>query len=159
MTRKSQPYVLLTLISLIALGCQPYVNIPKQTADTASHDPNGKTVREVMVVALRAAMDDGDIAGPVQLMLPEHTNMLTYTYIANALEGRAIVPDDEAMAAVNGVIFVKGIRIRGNKGEVDIIRPIGDGLDQLVTVRVTFSIPSGWRAKDVRVWRGVPIED
>ncbi len=159
MSRNLTLFATLTLICLITLGCQPYVNIPKQDADTASHDPNGKTVRQVLVVAIQAAMDDGGIDDPVQIMLPENTTKLTYTHIANTLGEQVVVPDDDTMTAVQGVVFAKGIRIRGNEGEVDIVRPLGDGLDQLVTVSLKWTVPSGWRAQNVRVWRGVPIED
>ncbi len=159
MNRSIQLTILLTLACLYALGCHPYVNIPKQDADTASHNPNGKTVRTVMIYAIRTAILDGGIDGPVQIMLPEDTSKLTYTYIANAIGDQAVVPDDDAMTAVDGIVFAKGVRIRGNTGEVDIIRPAGDGVDQLVTVYMTWKPVSGWHSDGVRVWRGVPIDD
>lgn len=152
--------VLLTLTGLLMLGCQPYVNIPKQAGDSASHNPDSRTVRDVEVVAVRAAMEQGDVPRPLQLLLPENTSRLTYAAVANALGDIVVVADDdEETPAAQGVIFVKGIRIRANDADVDIVRPTEDGHDQLVTVRLTFTIPSGWHSAGVRVWRGVPIED
>jgi len=159
MTRTIQMTVLLALTCLMTLGCQPYVNIPSQAADTASHDPNGKTARGTMIVALRAALDDATITGPVQIMLPEHTTKLTYAHVASELGDQAVLPDEEDVAAVVGVIFAKAVRVRGHEGEVDVVRPIGQGLDQLVTVHVKWRAMGGWGAESVRVWRGVPIQD
>lgn len=148
----------LILACLTLTSCQTYVNIPKQSADTANHNPNGKTVREVMVYAIHTAMLDGGIDGPVQIMLPEGTSKLTYTYVANAIGDQAVLPDDQAVP-VEGIVFAKGVRIRGNDGEVDIIRPAGDGVDQLITVYMTWKPVGGWHSNSVRVWRGVPIDD
>jgi hypothetical protein len=159
MKRSLQLTLLLVLACLFTLGCQTYVNIPRQGADTANHNPNGKTVRKVMIHAIRTALLDGGIVEPVQLMLPEETSMLTYTFIANEIGDQVVLADDEAIATVRGVVFAKGVRIRGNSGEVDIVRPVGDGIDQLVTVYLTWKPVNGWYADSVRVWRGVPIED
>ena len=159
MNRLLQLTVPLTLVCLFALSCQTYVNIPPQTADTANHNPNGKTVREVLIYAIQAALRDGGINGPVQIMLPAGTDKLTYTYIANALGDQVYLPDEEQAETAEAVVFAKTIRIRGNKGEVDVARPAGEGLDQLVTVYLVWKPMGGWQATDVRIWRGVPIDE
>lgn len=159
MNRLFQLTVSLTLVCLFAFGCQTYVNIPPQTADTANHDPNGKTVREVLIYAIQAALRDGGIKGPIQIMLPPGTDKLTHTYVANALGDQVYLPDEEQADTAVAVLFAKAIRIRGNKGEVDIARPAGEGLDQLVTVYMHWKPMGGWQADGVRVWRGVPIEE
>ncbi len=161
MTRSIQMTVMLALVCLFTLGCQTYVNIPKQTGDAASHDPNGKTVREVLILAVHTALIDGDVKGPVQLMLPENTSSLTYAYIANALGDEVVVANEKSdqTAVAEGVVLAKGIRIRGHKAEVDIVRPTGGGTDQLVTVYLNWKTIGGWNADMVRVWHGVSIED
>jgi len=149
----------LILTGLAPLGCQTYVNIPAQEADTANHDPNGKTVRKVMVLAIRAALDDGGITGPVQIMLPTNTNRLSYTQIVSALGDQAVsLFDEEANDSPNeGVVFAKGVRLRAARGEVDVARPVGDGIDQLVTVYLSWKPLGGWEVDRVHAWRGVPI--
>ena len=159
MTRSLHLTVLLALACIFTLSCQTYVNIPKQSGDTANHNPNGKTVRKVMVQAIKAALIDGGITGPVQIMLPAKAKSTTYIYVALQVGDQAILPDDDSMTAVEGVVFAKNVRIRGHLGEVDVIRPYGDGIDQLVTVSLKWKAMGGWQATGVRVWRGVPIDD
>ncbi len=158
MTRILKTIVLPAILCLLAAGCQTYVNIPAQSADAANHDPNGKTVRDVMIVALRAALEDGGITGPVQVMLPAKTNNLTYAHVVNTLGDQAVSPYEEDVAGVEGVVFAKGVRIRGTDGEVDVVRPAGEGHDQLVTVYMTWNTIGGWRADRVHVWRGAAID-
>jgi len=152
---------MLTLVGLTLLGCQSYVNIPAQDADTANHNPNGATVRKVVVLAIRAALDDAGVDGPVEVMLPANTNKLSYTQIVSALGDQAVSPfDDEAGASsTKGVVFAKGVRIRAAKAEVDVARPVGDGIDQLVTVYLSWKPLGGWQADRVHVWRGVPVDE
>lgn len=150
--------VLLIMACLLTAGCQTYINIPPQEGDAANHDPNGKSAREVMVLAIRAALDDARITGPVQVMLPGHTNKLTYAHVVSAVGDQAISPHEEDVQSVVGVVFAKGVRVRGTRGEVDVIRPIGDGIDQLVTVYMTWRPVSNWSVDSVHAWRGVPID-
>jgi len=140
-------------------GCQPYVNIPAQEADTASHNANGKVVRTVMVLAIRAALEDAGITEPVQILLPANTNKLSYTQVISALGEQAVSPFEPDVTPPKGVVFAKGVRIRAGQGEVDIARPIGDGVDQLVTVYLTWKPLGGWQSDRVHVWRGVPIDE
>ena len=159
MPRTLTSSIMLTLAVMLSLGCQPYVNIPPQEKDTASHNPNGKAVRTVMVQAIRTALEDGGITGPVQVMLPANTNKLTYTQVVNAIGDQAVSPYAEDVSGVVGVVFAKGVRIRGAQAEVDVARPVGDGIDQLVTVYLSWKPMSGWRADRVHAWRGVLIDE
>lgn len=159
MTRTLTLSIVLILTGLMSLGCQTYVNIPPQKKDTANHNPNGKAVRTVMVEAVRAALADGGITGPVQVMLPANTNKLTYAQVISAIGDQAVSPFEEDVSGITGVVFAKGVRIRGTQAEVDVARPIGDGIDQLVTVYLTWKPMSGWRADRVHAWRGVPIDE
>jgi len=159
MTRILTSIVVLVLIGLLSTGCQTYVNIPPQEKDTANHNPNGKTVRTVLALAVRAAIDDAGITGPVQVMFPENTNKLSYAQIISEIGDQAVSPYEEDVSRVIGIVFAKGVRIRGAKGEVDVARPIGDGIDQLVTVYLTWKPLSGWQADSVHTWRGVSIDE
>ncbi len=150
----------LTLACLLAAGCQTYVNIPPQAGDLANHEPNGATVRKILVEAVPAALEDGGIQQPVQVMLPAGMNKLSYNQILTAIGDQAVSPfDEEAQASVDAVVFAKSVRIRGNLAEVDIARPIGDGIDQLVTVYLRWKPLAGWQAQRVHVWRGVPVDE
>jgi len=150
---------ILAILAMLATGCQPYVNIPPQGADTASHDPNGKTVRTVMAKAIRYAIDEAEITEPVQVMLPANTEKLTYANVLQTLGDQALSPFEEDVQDVAGIVFAKGVRIRGNLGEVDIARPVGDGVDQLVTVYLDWQPLKGWEAFRLHVWRGVPVDE
>jgi hypothetical protein len=159
MTQKITSALALTIIGLLAFGCQPYVNIPPQKTDTASHNPNGKTVRVVIAKAVRYAIDEAGITGPVQVMLPADTKSVTYIKVLNAIGEQAVSPDDEDTTGTVGIVFAKGVRIRGAQAEVDIARPIGDGVDQLVTVYLDWRPLNGWEAFRVQVWRGVSVDE
>jgi hypothetical protein len=149
----------LVLTALAPIGCQTYVNIPPQEADTANHNPNGKVVRKVMVLAIRAALDDGGITEPVQVMLPTDTNLLSHKQIVSALGERATLPFEGDTASSHGVVSVQGVRLRAARGEVDIARPVGDGIDQLVTVYLSWKPLGGWQVDRVHAWRGVPVNE
>ena len=159
MTQKITAAIALAIVCLLAFGCQTYVNIPPQDKDTANHNPNGKTVRTVMALAVRAALDDGGITRPVQVMFPENTNKLSYAQIISAIGDQAVSPYQEDVSRVEGVVFAKGVRIRGTRAEVDVARPVGDGVDQLVTVYLTWKPLSSWHADRVHTWRGVAIDE
>ena len=160
-TMKNMTVVLsLAALMLSLAACQPYVNIPPQEADTASHDPNGKAVREVLSLAITAAIEDAGITSPVQVMLPPNTNKLTYAAVLDGIGDQAVSPfDDEMSQQTQGVVSAKGVRIRAARAEVDVARPVGDGVNQLVTVYLKWEVLGGWRAQRVHVWRGVPIEE
>ncbi len=155
MTRIITSTVVLTIIPLLTLGCQPYVNIPPQEKDTASHNPNGRTVRTVLALAVQATLDDGGITGPVQIMFPEDTDKLTYAQIISAIGDQAVSPFEEDVTPVVGIVYAKGVRIRAARAEVDVARPAGQGMDQLVTVYLSWKPLSGWHADRVHTWRGV----
>jgi len=159
MTQKITTVVALAIICLLAFGCQPYVNIPSQQSDTASHDSNGKTVRTVMTKALRYAIDEAQITDPVQIMLPANTEKLTYANVLENLGDQAVSPFEEDVTDIAGIVFAKGVRIRGYEAEVDIARPVGDGVDQLVTVYLDWQPLKGWEAFRLHVWRGVPVDE
>jgi hypothetical protein len=159
MTHRITSTAVLVLIGLITLGCQTYVNIPPQARDTANHNPNGKMVRIVMAEAIRATLADGSITGLVQVMLPENTDKLTYAQVINAIGDQAVSPYEEDVSSIVGIVFAKGVRIRGAQAEVDVARPVGEGMDQLVTVYLTWTPMNGWNADSVHVWRGVPIDE
>ncbi len=159
MTQKITTIVALAIIGLLVFGCQTYVNIPKQDSDTASHDPNGKTVRTVIAKAVRYAIDEAGITEPVQVMLPANTEKLTYANVLETIGDQAVSPFEEDVPDIAGIVFAKGIRIRGTQGEVDIARPVGDGVDQLVTVYLDWQPLKGWEAFRLHVWRGVPVDE
>lgn len=154
MTRILQTIVLLAILALLAAGCQPYINIPAQRGDTASHNPNGKTAREVMAVAIRAAIDDAGITEPVQISLPDRAEPITYAAIARAVGDPVVLPDSES-GATGAVVGVRAVRVRGVEGEVDVVRPAGGGHEELVTVHLKWDPVVGWGAERVQTWRGV----
>jgi len=149
--------LIVAALLLAPLGCAPYVNIPPQKGDTlARHDINAPSIRKITIPALQAVVDQNPPAGQFMVILPEPVQRLTYAAILPQISENAVAPfDDEAIAVA--AYEVKQIRIRANKGEVDILRPGPGGTQQLVTVYLENPPFSDWIVDRLRVWRG-PVE-
>lgn len=138
------------LAQLIVLaGCTPYVNIPPQKGDLAFHSPNKQTVRDIMIVAARAAIADRPIEGTYQLKLPEGSSSLTYEAVVQALGGAGTYGD----RAAGPMLSVEQVRIRGVSGEVDLVRPVAADRSEFLTAYASWAPNSGWAVDRVRVWR------
>ncbi|MAX24665.1 MAG: hypothetical protein CMJ19_09195 [Phycisphaeraceae bacterium] len=152
----------LLLITVGLSACTPYVNIPGQKGDTlATHNPNSKTIQEAVVAALQAVITYRPVEGPYQVILPQGTDPATYAKLLPQLGDQAMWSSDGVRQNMP-VYEVKGIRIRGYEGEVDIVRPavgLPDGrTEQLVTVDLKYYITGGWSHVRLRVWKA-PVED
>lgn len=153
-SRTLMPALLLTL-AIMTGGCTPWVNIPAQAGDAASHNPNTETVQEVTIVAVRAAIADSPVAeSSFQLVLPEKTLPAIYELMTPKISANATWSAD-APAAGSPVVEVRRISIRGDNAEVDVLRPIfgGTGASQVVTVDLSWDAITSWRADRVKVWR------
>lgn len=174
--------VLTFVMATLALtACAPptYINIPPENGDWAFSNPNAKDVREMEVAAVRKSLDADPINGPYEIHLPERTRPETYALVANALGADAVVPGDIPAVALdeNGKVIktdgdtpavqspvtlgefppieVRSIRIRGAKGQVDIVRPSVSGR-RLTTVYLEWEAGFGWFAERLRNWRVDP---
>lgn len=142
-------------IVLLGLGgCSPWVNIPAQRGDLASHDPNTSTVHEAVTVALRHVIGQYPPAGPYAVIMPEGTLAETMGLLNAALpEGAGALADETGRTPV---FRVAGIRIRGWGGQVDIIPPAGLKPKRLLSVYLDHDL-EGWYVRRTHLWN-MPLE-
>ncbi|MCE9590606.1 MAG: hypothetical protein K8S99_08800 [Planctomycetes bacterium] len=147
--------LLLAALALPIGGCAPWVNIPAQTGDAASHDPNLETVQEVAVVAIKAAIADSPVASDkFQVIMPKGTLPATYELITPKISPNAMWSTDAATSGLP-TVEVRRLSIRGSDAEVDVLRPMepGSPVPQVLTVTLSWDAVSSWQADRVKVWR------
>lgn len=151
-----KPLCLGAICLALLSGCTPYVNIPPNEGDFASHDPNRETVQEVIVAASRAALAESPIDQPFHVVLPPGTLPLTYDQTLPKISPHAIW---SAQGVGEGEPFleVRQVRIRTSNAEVDLVRPfnIADpgGYQQVSTVTLTWDPVAKWQPERIRSWR------
>ena len=161
--------VLVVLVAGLA-GCgSPYVNIPAQPGDLATHDPDGRAVRDAVVPAVRAVLERemqagdevdeaGEIRGPVRIEMPREegggAEAVASATVARLVGGPAVGEHEVTRADAASTLEVSGIRIRGTSAEVDVRRREGD-FARLHTVYMKRNpIGGDWKVERVRAWRG-----
>ncbi len=154
-TMKRVIHLVLILAAVALTGCTyPYVNIPPAGGDLATHDPNSTAVREVTAASMKALIGQTTLAGNFEVVLPEGSTDLTYHYTLGAISDRAVMPGELEATDVVASYTIKGIRIRGAEGEVDIQTPSTVTTPELVTAYLEWSPGSGWHVERLRIWRG-----
>ena len=154
MWRLGGSLVTLAAVALVLSACgSPYVNIPSQTGDVASSNPNTREVREVQIQALATVMEREELAGPVRIELPPGSDGLSYAAVASRLGEDVITPADDDVEAAT-TLGVEQIRIRGWDAEVDVLKPSTGGVQQIVTVYLRRAPTAGWTVERTRTWRG-----
>lgn len=131
------------------VGCAMYVNIPAEPHSTARHDPNIPTVIEAMGRSVEAVTGRFPSNERWQLDLPAGATAQTYATVAAWAADR--ITADEALG-MDRALTVQGVRIFGTTAEVDLLRPMGGGQRQLVTVYLRKQPLSPWRVQRVRPW-------
>ena len=99
--------------------------------------------------------------GAVEVVLPQGSNVDTYTFVVPKAGKSATSASVLAAATQKSgglpVLEVRRLRIRGWVAQVDIVRPFSasdpDGLKQLATADLKWSPIDGWHAEGVRIWR------
>lgn len=142
--------------AFLTLGCSApsYVNIPPQPGDLARGNPNAKDVREIMALAVDAAVQRERLDGAFEVLLPEGADQITYEKVVLRVGGGAITPDTLRDAPVP-TIRVVAVRVRSRDAEVDVARPSPTGRES-VTVFLYWYYGSGWAVERVRPWRVAP---
>lgn len=157
MPRRLAALIVTALATLTACG-SPYVNIPSQPGDLATHSPDGRSVRDAVVPAVQAMLEReaaaGGRGGPVRIEMPEGAGGVTSATVARLAGEPAVgegeVSEQEAVAT----LAVVGVRIRGTGAEVDIRHRVR-GFSQLHTVYMKRTpVGGGWQIERVRAWRG-----
>lgn len=141
------------VVALIGLvGCESpvYITIPSEESSVALDYPQGRNVRIISVQTLQAvALASPDAAAGYEFFLVEGSTIETYGKIAETLGPLAIIPGDEPLPDVP-VFAIESIRIRGDRGTVDVIRPHPTRRWELVEVRLVYQIISGWSVSEIR---------
>ncbi|MEM7624413.1 MAG: hypothetical protein AAF333_02170 [Planctomycetota bacterium] len=181
MAKHFSALAVLVVLTQCIIACAPptYINIPPENGDWAFSNPNAKDVCDMQIAAVRKSLEVDPVDGPYEIRLPERTRAETYAEVAHTLGDDALVPGDIPAVAVDEAgkaiktdgeyqlvespvilgefptIEVRSIRIRGAKGQVDIVRPSTSGR-RLTTVYLEWEVGYGWFADRLRNWRVDP---
>lgn len=155
MMRLAGSLSVLALVILALPACNaPYVNIPAQTGDVASANPNTSSVRDVTVASFERVLEARDVPMPVRIELPPGSDSLTYAGVAARLgKYDVLTPADEEVEPASYLVLEQ-VRIRGWNAEVDVRRPVAGGAQQTVTIYLRRSPFTGWTVEYTRPWRG-----
>lgn len=154
MWRLGGSLVMIAALALVVPACSsPYVNIPAQSGDVASANPNTQAVREVQIQALATVIERENLPGPVRIELPRGSDGLTYAAVASRLGEAVVTPADDDVEAAT-VLVVEQIRIRGWDAQVDVLKPATGNVQQVVTVYLRNAPTAGWTVERTRTWRG-----
>jgi len=145
----------LALTLVVLAGCGTYINIPRQPADVAWHDPNDFTVKRVQAAALTYLINRMPATENYGLVLTEGASDNTYAFVMDRVPGN---PHYQRAGEIQLPTFsVAGVFVRGSDAQVDIVRPTTDGSSQLVSVYLEFGI-DGWYGRRHRVWN-IPVAE
>jgi hypothetical protein len=149
------------VVSLVLGGCASWVNIPAESGDMASHDPNLKTVLNLELQAVRGVNDSLDPSDAPFVILPKGTAPAGYEGLVPQVAPRASwstgAPPTGAL-----VLEVRQVRVRGTYAQADVIRPATaaqpEGPREVVTVYLHYDMVFGWHVERMRPWR-VPVDE
>lgn len=147
-------YAPLALILLIA-GCSPYINIPAQPGDAATHSPNDNTAVAVMEAALAHVLHQRSEPGGYVIALPARASRATYADVLHQLPEGGGRHDKGAVGVP--VYSIAAVYVRGPDAQVDIIRPTPAGNPQLISVFLELGV-DGWHVVRDRPW-SVPVAE
>jgi hypothetical protein len=137
------------------------VNIPAESGDVASHDPNLKTVLSLELQALRGVNDSLDPSESPFVILPKGTGPAGYEAIVPQVAPKASW-STAAPPAGSLVLEVRQVRVRGTYAQADVIRPANvaqpEGPREVVTVYLHYDLVFGWHVERLRPWR-IGVDD
>ncbi|MEO0964885.1 MAG: hypothetical protein AAFY08_07165 [Planctomycetota bacterium] len=132
-------------------GCAAYVNIPDQKGSVARSNPNTENVRLVEAEALNRLVADSAVPGTISVKLPPGSTAETYDWVLGQIGDRA-VPYDQAGADAAVDYEVRGVRLRGQEGYVDIAQAATVNVARIVTVELWYDPFGGWSVTDIVPW-------
>jgi hypothetical protein len=146
--------ILLAAASLTA--CSPYINIPAQSGDVASHNPNNPTARKVYVAAITYLAHLNDQYAAYSFALPAGADHYTYRWVIQQLPAGAD-PAYTTGGTFTPLYAVATLYVRGSDAQTDIIITDTDRQRRLVSIYCTLGV-DGWYAVRQRAWQ-VPVDD
>ena len=134
---------------LLLVGCSPYINIPQQPGDVATHSPNDGTVIGVMSASLAKVLDQRPKPTDYVIVLPQRASKATYQEVLKDLPAGGARHAEGAGGLP--IYSVAAVYVRGPRAQVEVIRPTPGGEPQLVSVYLELGI-DGWYARRLRPW-------
>lgn len=141
--------VAMGMIVACGAGCATYANYPEIGNDAAVNDPNVSPLPTLEEEALRWVVGKHPVEGGYVVNLARGTRRSTAESIVKDLGGGARLVSDESMGLP--VYHVSRIWLRGDRAEVDVLRPVGEGAYQAVTVRLKSDF-GRWVVSSTKTW-------
>lgn len=146
--------VLATMLGVISVGCTPLTTYPT-IEESIVNQPTYEPIPTLISEAVRHAHAEWGPAGSYPIVnLPAGAPTSLYEKVMNDLANQARI----MTRADEPAIHVTEVRVRGLKGEVDLLTPLSDGRHELVTVSLERKAYTTWSVDRTRVWR-VRVDD
>ena len=133
----------------VGAGCATYANYPAIGGDAAVNDPNVVPLPSLATTALRWVVEQHPVEGEYVVNLPQGTEYERAGKMARSVgEGARLVSE-----ATSGLpaYHVSRIWLRGDRAEVDVMRPVTGGAHQMMTVRMKNDL-GRWIVTSTRAW-------
>lgn len=132
-------------------GCATYANYPAVDGDVAVNDPNVAPLPSMMTVAMGWLMDRYPAEGAYVVNWPRGMDRARAKSMVELVgpDARVVSPETEGLP----VYHVSRVWLRGDRGEVDVMRPVaqGEGGYQTVTVHLRSEL-GRWEIANSKVW-------
>jgi hypothetical protein len=135
----------LLALALAAAGCAPYATFPPIEVTGGLTSPTTEPFPALMIESIRHTA--GAQASDYAWNLPPGSNKRLYDEVTRRLAAGHPMRSDGERA-----YHVTVVRVRGVKGEVDVIVPKADGTNELVTVYFENHLGRGWHVVGDRAW-------
>lgn len=137
-------------MGLGCVGCATYANYPEIGNDVAVNDPNIAPLPTLETVALRWVVEKYPVKGDYVVNLARGTERGRAESIAKNVgkDARIVSSESAGLPAYH----VSRIWLRGDRAEVDVMRPVGEaGAYQTVTVRLKSEF-GRWVVSSAKTW-------
>lgn len=139
-------------------GCALYANYPSVGDDAAVNDPNVHPMPTVASVAVRGAVARYPLASERYVVnWPAGLELDRARRMSGEVGAGAVVVGGEPGWEELPVVHVTRVRIRGDRAEVEVLRPVGrtatetSGRYQPIVVRLN-GARGPWRVESARAW-------
>ena len=135
----------------VGVGCATYANYPKVDGDVAVNDPNIAPLPTMMVVAMGWVVDRYPADGAYVVNWPRGTDRNRAESLAERVGPEARIVEPSTMDLP--VYHVSRIWLRGDRGEVDVMRPVAgtEGGHQTLTVHLRNEL-GRWEVTNSKAW-------
>ncbi len=132
-------------------GCAAYANYPSIGRDAAVNDPNVAPLPTLAYLGVRWTVDRYPVEGAYVVNWPRGMGRARATTLADRLGdgARLVSPGTRGLPTYH----VSRIWLRGDRAEVDVMRPVGgpDAGHQMVTVHLRSDL-GRWEVASTKLW-------